>query len=97
MTKEEAIMNLQHTVNRMNKEKGNVIKELDRNGKTVDILCSKEALEMGIEALKRKSYAKWINPVYDLHNLQQCSRCGYTTSAKSRFCPGCGAEMEVEE
>lgn len=93
MTREEAIMSLQHTVDRMNEEKGKVIKEIDRNGRTVDILCSKEALEMGIEALKRKSYAEWINPIYD---LQQCSRCGYTTSAKSRFCPGCGAEMEVE-
>ena len=92
MTKEEAIMSLQHTVDRINKEKGTVLKELDRNGRTIDIFCSKEALEMGIEALKRKSYAEWINPIY---NLQQCSRCGYTTSAKSRFCPGCGAEMEA--
>lgn len=93
MTNEEAIMSLQHTVERMNKAKGNVMKEVDRNGRTVDIILSKKALEMGIEALKRKSYAEWINPIY---NLQQCSRCGYTTSAKSRFCPGCGAEMEAE-
>ena len=59
MTREEAIMSLQHTVDRMNKEKGNAIKELNRNGKTVDIICRKEALEMGIEALKEQK-AKWI-------------------------------------
>lgn len=46
-----------------------------------------------LKAPKRGSYAEWINPAYD---WLQCSRCGYTTSAKSRFCPGCGAEMEVE-
>ena len=34
--------------------------------------------------------AEWIEGEY---HILKCSRCGYTTTALSRYCPGCGAEM----
>ena len=54
-----------------------------------------EAIQAAIEELSfEKAHAEWLNPKY---NILQCSRCGYTTSAKSRFCPGCGVEMKEEQ
>ena len=50
-----------------------------------------EIMAMCYPEAKELEPAEWIENEY---HVQRCSRCGYTTSALSRFCPGCGAEMK---
>lgn len=100
MTNEEAILTLQEAVD-------------DAFGAGIEIITRDgcEAIEMALEALQERKTGKWIgeykevtiNKDGNVTGSCHCSVCGdwltgsdeYTT--RGRYCPNCGAKMEVEE
>lgn len=93
MTREEAVWTLQKAVD---EAFGAGIEIITRDG------C--EAIEMAIEALQERKTGKWLfdisgcDAIEAMFKLPKCSICGAETPhPKARYCPNCGAKMEVEE
>lgn len=96
MTNEEAVWTLQEAVD---EAFGAGIEIITRDG------C--EAIEMAIESLQEHKTGKWIETGYiDGTNVLdgKCSHCGEWIDVKRksvvgclRYCPFCGAKMEVDE
>lgn len=82
MTTEEAIITLQQAVD---ETFGAGIEIITRGG------C--EAVEMAIEALKERKTAKRI----DCIGHYKCSNCHTWVDDVDKYCPNCGAELEVDE
>lgn len=57
-----------------------------------------EAEEIAIEALKEpgRRPGRWIHMSDEYEDSYVCSECGRTSSWRTDFCGGCGAEMEAE-
>ena len=60
---------------------------------------AREAIQIAIEALKRKK-GEWIFEPKDAIELMftkpKCSECGYESSDGWNFCSNCGAQMRGE-
>lgn len=56
-------------------------------GKAFGLICEAETVET--RAVKK---AKWIVRGF----RYVCDRCGHDESVSSKFCPNCGAKMDVE-
>ena len=98
MTREEAIFTLQEAVD---EAFGAGIEIITRDG------C--EAIEMAIEALHEHKTGKWeVRLMRHFAHLIICSNCGADINITAeeyleyykrnfRYCPYCGAKMEVDE
>lgn len=63
----------------------------------------REALDMAIEALKKRPTGKWIEKEdYNLDTYYECSECGADYCIEGdilihKYCPNCGAKMDEVE
>ena len=86
MTRQEAIINLKLSQNRI----GGMKKE------------EWVALQMAIEALEQeRPKGEWIFNPTDAIDLMfakpKCSECGFESSDGGNFCPNCGADMRGDD
>lgn len=59
--------------------------------------CNKreqEALMMGAKALKHTRNGKWQHAINKKVGAWKCSECHVLSDYKTKYCAGCGAEME---
>jgi len=62
-----------------------------------DFYTMEEAIKVIIEALEQEpKTGYWIDNKART-NLCNCSECGALSKAYSKYCPNCGAKMEVTE
>lgn len=79
------------------------INELEKLVDGVDLLVYTNkkmyALNMAINALKAQKTSKWVKQApYPLMVSEfACDNCWHGTNERTRYCPECGARMEVEE
>ena len=62
--------------------------------------CSEiNAIELATKALESCKIGHWVNLKDKYEDIIEsgCSECDYNGNYKFRYCPNCGAKMEVEE
>ena len=63
-----------------------------------------QAIDMAIKALEEQKTGEWVEIKIDNLNSifdgcvkdRRCSVCDYHSATKTKYCPNCGAKMEVK-